>query len=202
VITRLRAVSLWVGADFAFGYQREGNIEFLSAQAQQRGFDLRIVDLMDGGNGERVSSTRIRTALGEGNVEIATQLLGRPHQITGKVTTGAGRGRTIGIPTANLEVVEELAAPARGVYAAYAIIESQRIPAVVNIGVRPTFDGQAKQTIEAHLLDFTGNLYDLDVSLDFVSRLRSEQKFDSVNDLVAQIHHDIELGREILTPEG
>jgi riboflavin kinase/FMN adenylyltransferase len=194
----LRMQSLWVGADFAMGYRREGNVEFLSKESSKRGFDLKVVDLMDAGS-EHVSSTRIRQALAEGDLDMATRLLGRPHQIAGSVVEGAGRGRTLGIATANLSLPLEQAIPARGVYAAWALVDGQEVPAVVNIGLRPTFDGTGDLTVEAHLLDFSADLYGQTISLKFISRLRDEHKFANVQALLDQIHRDIARARTLLT---
>jgi riboflavin kinase/FMN adenylyltransferase len=152
---------------------------------------------MDAG-GERVSSTRIRDALRDGDVAEAARLLGRPYRIAGQVAQGAGRGRTIGIPTANLDIPQDQAIPARGVYACRAIIGQQHIPAVTNIGLRPTFDGNGTQTVETHLLDFNADLYGQTVELDFVAHLRAEQKFSGVQALIEQINLDIERARTIL----
>jgi riboflavin kinase/FMN adenylyltransferase len=196
LIKYLHVGSLWIGPDFAMGYQREGTVEFLRGESIRRKFDLRVVDLMDAG-GERVSSTRIRNALAMGGVGEAARLLGRLYSLPGLVVRGAGRGRTIGIPTANLAVQEEQAIPAQGVYAAWAYTYGQRNEAVVNIGHRPTFDGAgSKQTVEAHLLNYSGDLYDETIHLDFLTRLRDEKKFDGVDALVAQIQVDIESGRK------
>jgi riboflavin kinase / FMN adenylyltransferase len=192
----LKMKALWVGADFAMGYQREGNIEFLRSQSQAQNFNLRVIDLMDAG-GERVSSSRIRSELSEGHVEEAGRLLGRPFALPGTVVEGAKRGRTIGIPTANLSVPEEQAVPARGVYAAWALINGERHPSVVNIGMRPTFDGSGVQVIEAHLLDFSGDVYSQPMTLEFTARLRDEMKFAGVDALLAQIHQDIAQARNL-----
>ncbi len=197
LVKHLKVGSLWVGPDFAMGYQREGTVEFLRGESARYWFDLRIVDLMDAG-GERVSSTRIRAALASGDVAEAARLLGRAYRLPGQVVRGAGRGATIGIPTANLAVQEEQAIPSRGVYAAWVRSGDSLHKAVVNIGHRPTFDGVGSaQTVEAHLLDYTGDLYDQHIALDFVARLRDEQKFDGIDALVSQIQKDINDGREI-----
>jgi riboflavin kinase / FMN adenylyltransferase len=201
LLSHLKMRALWVGADFAMGYQREGNVPFLTSEAAKLRFDLRVVDLMDADN-EHVSSTRVRQALENGDVVEAARLLGRPHRLPGVVVKGAGRGRTINIPTANLSFPEEQAIPARGVYAAWAGVGSEWFPAVVNIGVRPTFDGAGGLTVEAHLLDFGADLYGQTLELDFVERIRDEQKFQDVQSLVDQIHRDIEKARKILPPSG
>jgi riboflavin kinase/FMN adenylyltransferase len=195
----LKMAALWVGEDFAMGYRREGDVAFLRRQAAEHGFALRVVDLMDAG-GERVSSSRVRAALADGDVAEAARLLGRPYRVTGEVVQGAGRGQTIGIPTANLALDVRKAIPRVGVYAAHATPGGggQAYPAVVNIGVRPTFDGSNTLTVEAHLLDFDGDLYGQTLSLDFVARLRDEKKFEGVDALAAQIRADVEQGRRIL----
>lgn len=189
--------ALWVGADFAMGYQREGNVSFLQAEGAQKGFEVRVVDLMDAGD-ERVSSSRVRAALAAGDVEEADRLLGRPHFVRGEVVFGDRRGSTIGIPTANLAIPVEMAIPARGVYAGWAGVEEALHPAVVNIGLRPTFDGAAASTVEAHLLDFSADLYGQKLTLHFTARLRDEQKFSGVEALVRQIEADIRQARELL----
>lgn len=197
LLAHLRMTELWVGADFAMGYGREGNVDFLRKQTKLHSFNLRVVDLMDAG-GERVSSSRVRIALAAGDVTEAARLLGRSYRLSGKVVPGAQRGKTLGIPTANLCVISERAVPKHGVYAGYASVENEiRIPAVANIGVRPTFDSTNTATIEAHLLDFSGDLYGKSMSLDFIARLRDECPFDSAEQLVAQIQADIQQTREL-----
>lgn len=197
LLHHLNMRALWVGEDFAMGYQREGNVAFLQQQSAEKGFEVRVVDLMDAGD-ERISSSRVREALQRGDVAEAARLLGRPHFISGKVVVGAGRGQSIGIPTANLAIPPELAIPARGVYAAWVPLGGQDMPAVVNIGLRPTFEGDSRITVEAHLLDFSGDLYGQRLEVHFVARLRDEHRFESAHALVAQIRRDIEAGRAAL----
>ncbi|UCC65325.1 MAG: bifunctional riboflavin kinase/FAD synthetase, partial [Anaerolineae bacterium] len=197
LLNHLQMAEIWVGADFAMGYQREGDVKFLKAQAKEKRFALRVVDLMDAG-GEKVSSSRVRSALAEGDVAEATYCLGRPFRLRGEVVLGDRRGHTIGFPTANLALVEEHAIPARGVYAAWARVgERQRVPSVVNVGIRPTFDTTERTVVEAHLLDFDADLYGQQLTLDFIARLRGEQRFDGVAELVAQVGRDIERARRI-----
>ncbi|MBN1428425.1 MAG: bifunctional riboflavin kinase/FAD synthetase [Anaerolineae bacterium] len=197
LLENLNLRSLWVGADFTLGYQREGNVDFLQAAAHRHGFELRVVDMMDAG-GERVSSSRVRDALSNGDVTEAARLLGRSYRIAGRVVKGAGRGHTIGFPTANIEVPNEQAIPAHGVYICQAMFDQTQIPAVTNVGLRPTFDGTGSSTIEAHLLDFSGDLYSHPIELDFVARLRGEQKFSTPQALIDQINRDIDQARIIL----
>lgn len=194
---RLNARVVAVGADFRFGRDRGGDIATLNTVGSQAGYDVVVVDLVDDSGDEPISSTRIRTLLAEGDVTTAAELLGGAYELCGIVVEGDRRGRTIGFPTANLAVDDRMAVPADGVYAAWAVVNDVTHPAVVNIGNRPTFEG-ARRSIEAHLLDFEGDLYGRGVALRFVSRLRGEQKFESIDALVAQIGSDVAAGRRTL----
>jgi riboflavin kinase/FMN adenylyltransferase len=195
--TQARLSELWCGADFALGHNREGTVTFLRAAGERRGFAVSVqAPVLVAG--EVISSTRIRQCLRDGAVEAAAELLGRPFRLTGLVVEGAKRGRTIGIPTANLSVSEEHAVPAVGVYACRA----NGRPAVTNIGFRPTFNStEPRLTIETHLLDFDGDLYGQPVTLDFIARLRAELKFSGVEALVTQIKLDIQTARRLLQVE-
>jgi len=193
--THLRMRELWIGHDFALGYKREGNAEFLTRLGEARGFSVHAVDPITN-DGEVISSSNIRAALRDGDVAHAARLLGRPFRFSGRVTPGDGRGRTIGIPTANLDVWPEHAVPANGVYACRAWVGHLPHAAAVNIGTRPTVTDAVRRTIEAHLLDFNKDIYGLNVVLDFVKRLRGEQKFSGVQELVAQIKQDIDRTRD------
>ncbi len=188
---------LWIGHDFALGHQREGNAAFLTKLGQERGFTVHAVDALTN-DSEIVSSSAIRAALQDGDVAHAAKLLGRPFRVSGKVVPGAGRGRTIGIPTANLDVWQDHALPANGVYACRAWVGHLPYRAALNIGVRPTVTNEARQTVEAHLLDFDKELYGLNLALDFIAHLRGEQKFASVQELAAQIKSDIAQTRELV----
>jgi riboflavin kinase/FMN adenylyltransferase len=198
LVQHARLAQLWCGPDFALGHNREGSVEFLEAAGRPRGFDVRVrlPVLIDG---EVISSTRIRQTLRDGAVEQAARYLGRAFRLGGQVVEGAKRGRQLGIPTANLSISEERATPAVGVYACRASAPGWQGLAVVNIGFRPTFvGGEARPTIEAHLLDFSGDLYGQTVSLDFVARLRPEIKFPGVAALLEQIQQDILTARRLL----
>jgi riboflavin kinase/FMN adenylyltransferase len=198
LITHLNMRSLWVTNDFAMGYKREGNFTFLQAQSQERGFELVSINLLQSEkSSEVISSSRIRTALAEGNVKQAADWLGRPYGVDGVVIHGDHRGRTIGFPTANLNVWSEQIIPANGVYACIATIDKERFKAVTNVGVRPTFEGEGLR-IEAHLLDFDRDIYGKTVTLEFIARLRGEQRFPGIDALVAQIRTDTEQGRQLL----
>lgn len=197
--THLRLSSLWVTADFAMGYQREGNFAYLSQLGRERGFEVQQLDLiLAEQNGETISSSQIRQALTAGQVTQAAQWLGRPYRVDGIVVKGDQRGRTIGFPTANLQVWDEQVIPATGVYACWAWVEGERHMAVTNIGYRPTFDGQGIR-VETHLLDFDRDIYGQTVGIELIERLRGEQKFDGLPALIAQIQADTARGRELLS---
>jgi riboflavin kinase/FMN adenylyltransferase len=198
VTDRLRVQMLWVGENFAFGYKREGNIEFLRKMSKISGFVLHIVPPVSV-DGEMISSTRVREALRSGDVDRVARYLGQPFMLHGVVVQGSGRGEGLGVPTANLKIWDEKAYPGTGVYACFSKVNGKTYKAVVNIGVRPTFneDLDAPQ-VEAHLLDFNGNLYDKDVELNFIQRLRKERRFNGPEALLAQIRQDIERAKKIL----
>ncbi len=183
--------SLSVGANFVFGHKRSGNVALLKTLGQELGFTvhgLAAVSL----DGKAVSSTRIREAIARGDLDAASQLLGRSYSIAGTVIRGDQVGHKLGFPTANLDV-SGLALPPRGVYAAHAEFAKKSHRAVVNIGIRPTLNEPNPQIrVEAHLLDFQGDLYGQELELTFVDKLRDEQKFASLSDLQAQITRDVQ----------
>ena len=198
LVGRLHAQEVVVGYNHAFGRGARGDAALLSAVGEPIGLVTHVVPplLVDGVS---VSSSEIRTALREGDVVRAARYLGRPYSIAGTVTRGDARGRTLGFPTANLAPERPLLVPT-GVYACRAEIDglgSRVHPAVVNVGVRPTF-GDNALAIEAHLLDFTADLYDRPLRLGFVARLRGERKFGGVDELVEQIRLDVEAARQAL----
>lgn len=187
-IARLRQLnvqSILVGEDFKFGAKRQGGI----ADFIRHGFDLIAMPRVDF-NSERISSTRVRDALFSGNLHLASALLGRHYSISGKVVHGAKRGRQLGFPTANVHMRHERPA-LTGVYA----VKLDGLPAVANLGVRPTISGVPKLMLEVHVLDFAGDLYDQHVHVQFLHKLRDEQKFESLDALKAQIARDVEAAR-------
>ena len=196
--THLHMSALWVGRDFALGYKREGDVDFLRAQGQEKGFEVETVDLENGDQGQVISSTRLREALAAGDVARVAALLGRYYAVSGEVVHGDHRGRLLGFPTANLKVWEFLFLPRNGIYACWAYVDGKRRMAMTNIGIQPTFEGQALK-VEAYLLDFDGDLYGQTVRLEFVEWLRPEERFDNIDALVAQIQRDVDYGRELLT---
>lgn len=181
---------LW-GGSFSLGYQREGTTSYLRELGKERGFTVRHIENLVTWEGEAVSSSRIRRALAEGNMEEVNGCLGRPFRVTGTVVKGDRRGHTIGFPTANLNMWEQQLLPARGVYAAYAYLGEERYVAATNVGVRPTF-GEPGLLVEAHLLDFDADIYGEELALEFIERIRDEQKFSGLEALKAQIEADVE----------
>lgn len=189
-----RIQSLCVGSNFTFGHRRGGNVALLRQLGSELGFavhGLAAVAL----DGEAVSSTRIREAIRTGNFEFASQMLGRAYSFAGRVISGDGLGRQLGFPTANLDAAG-LALPPGGVYAVHARVASEVHRAVLNIGFRPTLAGPGSRLqVEAHLLDFAGDLYGQEMEITLVEKLREEQKFNSTVALSRQIARDIELAR-------
>jgi riboflavin kinase/FMN adenylyltransferase len=195
---RLGLRRLLVGYDFALGRNREGNLAFLTELGRELGYTVQPISPVSDTSGV-ISSTRIRQNIRNGEVSEAALGLGRDYFVRGEVVHGDGRGRTIQIPTANLELPPSKLIPANGVYACWAWIGGTRCPAVTNIGTRPTFtSGEQASHVETHLLDFQEEIYDQTIQLEFVSRLRTEQRFPSVEALVGQIHRDIEQAKNIL----
>ncbi len=184
-----------VGFNHTFGSGARGTAALLRDLGARRGFVTHVLPPLQV-NGLTVSSSAIREALREGDVELAQALLGRPYSVTGIVQRGAGRGRTLGFPTANLKPDRPLALAA-GVYAARARWDGQRADTVVNIGYRPTFD-EAQYWVEAYLFDFSGDLYDRGLTLEFLRRIRPEMKFAGVEALKSQVQADMEEARRLL----
>ncbi len=192
----LRARSLVVGPDTRFGHGGQGDVELLRQAAAEVGADVQAWSGVQIA-GEVVSSSRVRRAIAAGEVAQAAELLARPFVLQGEVVHGDHRGRTIGFATANVSAPHQIQ-PAAGVYACrLQLADGRWHPAVTNCGMRPTFDGQRWQ-VEAHLLDWVGDLYGQQRCLAFVQRLRGEQKFASLADLVAQIGRDAQQARAIL----
>lgn len=182
--------TLWIGPDFALGRGREGDARRLAEIGVALGYRVEVAPPFTW-SGQPVRSSRIRALLREaGDAAQAADLLGRPYQLWGPVREGHRRGRIIGFPTANVAPPAGRLVPANGIYACWAWRAEQGYPAVVNIGVRPTFAGEGERSIEAHLLDFSGDLYGETLGLSFVARLRDEQRFASVAALTAQIAAD------------
>jgi riboflavin kinase / FMN adenylyltransferase len=189
LVERLQATHVSVGENFTFGQKAQGTPDLLSARTE---FETRVVPLVEV-QGETVSSSHIRGLVAAGEVKEASDFLGGPFLFQGEVVHGDKRGRKLGFPTANIVPSDQLVAPGHGVYAAWA----HGHPAAVNVGVRPTFVTGRGLLIEAFLLDFDADLYGQDLRVAFVERLRGEKRFESVDDLVAQMELDVQRAREI-----
>lgn len=195
-----------VGADFHFGHRRHGNVRLLEQMGAELGFEvvgLGLVTAADDPTALPYSSTQVRELLAAGDVRGAAQVLGRPprpHEVRGPVEHGDSRGRELGFPTANVAVPERVCLPADGIYAGTFITEDAvERPAALSLGRRPTFYVDAKKSLlEAYVLDFDGDLYDQNVKVRFVERIRGEQQFDTVEALVGQIARDVEEVRRIV----
>jgi riboflavin kinase / FMN adenylyltransferase len=209
ILDHVNLTEIWLGADFAFGHKRGGNVDFLIRAGQHSGFAVHVVarQALAGG---AVSSTRARELVTEGNVTEAALLLGHYPSLHGQIVHGAGRGKDLGFPTANVQPAPFQLVPGTGVYAGYLRIAGDRFPAAISVGYNLVFGGR-NIVVEAYVLDFDGDLGGADVALDFVERLRDELNFERVEDLVARMHVDVaeigsilaraeEPGEIILTP--
>jgi riboflavin kinase / FMN adenylyltransferase len=200
LVDRLHAARVIVGEDFRFGHRAKGDIALLRELGEKYDFVAEGVPLV--ADGDTISSTAIRARLAEGEVEEAARLLGRPHRVEGIVVRGHQRGRALGFPTANVESLQHTAVPADGVYAGHLVCDSERYPdarwpAAISVGTNPTFEGVTR-TVEAYALDRDDlDLYGEHVAVDFVGRIRGMVKFDSIDDLIAEMRRDVERAREM-----
>jgi len=186
----LRMRLLYVGPDFALGRNREGTVGALRRIGRDLGFRVEVADMLIE-EGEKVGSSAVREALAAGEAEEMASLLGRPFSLRGPVVAGARRGLSLGFPTANIAIGLDRALPAFGVYVTRAFVRENQYPSCTNIGVRPTFDGEARPTVETYILDFQDKLYGEEVRIDLLHRLRDELRFESADELVAQMQRDI-----------
>jgi riboflavin kinase / FMN adenylyltransferase len=193
LIQRLGARRVSVGENFRFGNRARGDADLLRAQDA---FETRVVEMVEL-EGEIISSTHIRGLVAAGDVATAARFLGDPFHMRGIVAHGDKRGRTLGFPTANLVPDPKLVVPDHGIYACRATVDGQELVAAVNVGVRPTFKTGRGLLVEAYLLDFEGDIYDRELRLDFLERLRGERRFDSVEALVEQMGQDVVQTRRI-----
>ena len=191
----LGAEVIVVGENFRFGHGGAGTAEAMRAYGRSNGIVVEIPPMVSSADGKPISSTRIRRIVGDGRVEEAAELLGRPHRIVGPVVPGDQRGRELGLPTANIDPPADTAIPGRGVYAARALLDDTVFPAAVNVGLAPTFREKGERPplrVEAFLVGYEGpDLYERIITLDVLARLRDEQRFDGPDELVAQIKDDI-----------
>jgi len=193
----LKMRGLVVGEDFALGRMRRGSPAYLARLGNELGFSVTVVPPVIL-NGEIISSTAVRRALAAGDMDKVADLLGRPFSLAGKVVAGTGRGKTLGFPTANLDVPPEQALPEDGVYATLTETDGKKFASVTNVGANPTFEG-GRRTVETHILDYTGNLYDRTIRLYFIERIRGEKKFATPEALGAQIKTDILRRKRIIS---
>lgn len=197
LVRRLAIAHLYVGDDFRFGKDRRGDLNMLRAAGEAHGFTVDAMETL-ASEGERVSSTRVRNALSRGDLEDANRCLGRPYAICGRVAHGDKRGRTIGFPTLNIDLHRKVS-PLRGVFAVRVSgIGADVLPGVANIGTRPTVTGDTRYLLEVHLFDFDREIYGEHLSVEFVSRIRDEKKFESFDALKAQIQLDASTARDLL----
>ena len=208
LVGRLGAASVVVGEDFHFGHNRRGNVALLTDIGGRVGFEVlghKLVgpDGLAARDDAQVSSTAIRRALHEGRLADANSMLGRPHEMRGDVVTGDRRGRTLGFPTANVAIPDEMLMPGDGIYAGWLERSGSSgrdlLPAAIYVGKRPTFyDDRAMTLLEVHVLDFTGDLYGERVGVRFTHRIRADARFASVDELAAQLQLDCERARQLL----
>jgi len=196
---QLRMRGIMVGPDFALGRGREGNINLLRALGREMEFSVEVIPPYTI-NGEVVSSTLIRQALAQGDMKKVERLMGHHFHLRGKVITSDKRGRVLGFPTANLDIKPQQALPGNGIYATIAQVDGKQFPSATNIGIRPTF-GEGEKTVETHLLNYKGDLYGKDMRLEFVQKLRDEQRFPSSEELKVQIEKDVREVEAILAKD-
>lgn len=191
--TNYKVKGIVVGFNYRFGYKNKGDLELLKSLAKVYGYRLYVIEpLMV--NNDVVSSTRIRNYLKDGCVEKAMELLERPYSLKGVVVGGKKLGRTIGFPTANLKVSEDMIIPKKGVYYTNVVINNKQFKGITSVGTNPTVNGE-KITIETHILDFNRNIYDKELKLIFLERIRDEKKFDSIEKLVERLKKDKEYAK-------
>jgi len=196
----LKIKGLILGPDSALGKDRQGDLAFMKEKGEQLGFWARTVATLEI-EGQPVKSRRIREAVASGNITICPELLGRNHDLSGVVVVGDQRGRTLGFPTANIEVDPQILLPGDGIYASWAIIDGKRHQAATSIGIRPTF-GLSQRLVEVFILDFSEDLYGKTVGVEFIKKVRDQEKFDGLDELIKQINQDVDDCRQVLDQSG
>ena len=198
LVARMGAREIWVGADFRFGHNRTGDVELLRSMQGQGDFEVRVLDAISSADGERVSASRVRGALSAGDFEHASRLLGRSFTIGGRVVRGRRMGHELGYPTANIRLGKRVS-PVSGIFAVRVHgAGSGPLPGVASLGVRPTLAGNGEPLLEAHLFDFDGDLYGRRIDVEFVAKLRDEEKFSDLDALRVQMGRDAERARDVL----
>lgn len=201
LVDKLHARLVVEGPNFRFGHKAAGNVAFLTELGATYDYEVDVIDLFvsgSAGGGEPFSSTLTRRLVAEGDVEGASEILGRPHRVEGVVVRGAQRGRELGFPTANVETLPHTAIPADGVYAGWLHAQGEAMPAAISVGTNPQFDG-TERTVEAYAIDRVGlDLYGLHVAVDFLAFVRGQAKFDSIDSLLVAIADDVKKSRELI----
>jgi riboflavin kinase/FMN adenylyltransferase len=201
LVDELQMRLLMVGPDFAMGRNRSGTIGVMRQVGEELGFRVEVAPLL-AEDGEKVGSSSVRQALSQGNVALVTRLLGRPFSLRGPVITGDRRGRKLGFPTANIAIGLDRALPEYGIYVTRAYVRETVNESCTSIGIRPTFDADPRPTVETFIIDFDEDIYGQEMRIELLARLRGELKFESVDDLVAQMHHDVEETRAYFRNDG
>ena len=195
----LRMRTVMVGPDFTLGRSREGNIDLLRTLGREMEFNVEVVSPYTV-NGEIVSSTLIRQALAQGDMEKVRRLMGRYFHLRGKVVSSDKRGQSLGFPTANLDMKPQQALPGNGIYATITHTDGKQFLSATNVGIRPTF-GEGEKRVETHLLNYEGDLHGKEIKVEFVQKLRDEQRFSSPEELKAQLARDVQEVETILTKD-
>ncbi|MFJ8645059.1 bifunctional riboflavin kinase/FAD synthetase [Streptomyces sp. NPDC093546] len=200
LVDKLHARAVIEGPNFRFGHRAAGDVAYLAELGSTYDYEVEVVDLFvsgEAGGGEPFSSTLARRLIAAGDIEGAAEILGRPHRVEGVVVRGAQRGRELGYPTANVETLPHTAIPADGVYAGWLVVGEERMPAAISVGTNPQFDG-TERTVEAYAIDRVGlDLYGLHVAVDFLSYVRGQEKFASIDELLEAIAADVERCRDL-----
>ena len=196
LIESLKMKGLILGPDSALGKDRQGDLAFMQQEGEHLGFWVASVEPLEI-DGQPVKSRRIREAVASGNMAVCPDLLGRNHHLSGVVVLGDQRGRTLGFPTANIEVDPQILLPGDGIYATWAIIDGKRHQAATSIGIRPTFE-LSQRLVEVYVMDFDGDLYGKTVGVEFVKKVRDQEKFDGLDALIKQINQDVDDCRQVL----
>lgn len=197
LVARMAAREIWVGKEFRFGHNRVGDVELLRALEGVGGYTVRVLDAVTIGDGERISASRVRGALGSGDFAHARELLGRAFTIGGHVVHGQGLGRGLGYPTANVRLGKRVS-PVTGIFAVRVRVGEAWLPGVASLGVRPTLVGDGEPLLEVHLFDFDGDLYGQRIEVEFIAKLRDEEKFADLDALRAQMDRDAAAARRVL----
>ncbi|UNO39658.1 bifunctional riboflavin kinase/FAD synthetase [Streptomyces sp. MST-110588] len=205
LVDKLHAKVVVEGPNFRFGHRAAGTVETLAELGRTYDYEVEVIDLYESGRaggGEPFSSTLTRRLVADGDVAGAMEVLGRPHRVEGVVVRGAQRGRELGFPTANVETLPHTAIPADGVYAGRLHVNGEAMPAAISVGTNPQFDGKSR-TVEAYAVDRVGlDLYGLHVAVEFVTRLRGQETFETLDGLLEQMADDVKRTRELIGPAG